>query len=132
MTPVTINGESGDDIIWSAAGDDILIGGAGNDTLFGGAGADTLTGGTGQDTFQFKAISGADTIRVLSLSDQDGLDFYYRSGKTSNIEDLTLTDGVLSSATGDEDRTVQIDLSATIGSSDINDYSDLISFIEIA
>ena len=129
---VTINGEAGNDTLWGANGDDILNGGTGNDTLFGGSGDDTLTGGTGQDTFQFTATSGSDTISDFTMSDQDILEFYYRSGSTSRIDDLTIMDGVLYWDTGDDDRTVQIDLSGTITSGDINDYSDLISFVEIA
>jgi len=68
------------------------------------------------------------------VSDQDILEFYYRSGNTSDISDLTLTltDGVLNWATGDGGRVVQIDMSDTISSSNINDYSDLVTFVEIA
>jgi Ca2+-binding RTX toxin-like protein len=129
---IAINGEAGNDILWGSNGNDTVDGGSGNDTLFGGVGVDTLKGGAGQDTFQFTATSGIDTISDFIVSDQDVLELYYRSGNISDISDLTLSNGVISWATGDEDRTVQIDLSATIGSSDINDYSDLISFIEIA
>ena len=66
------------------------------------------------------------------MSDQDILEFYYRSGNTSDISDLTLTDGVLNWATGDGGRVVQIDMSDTVSSSNINDYSDLVTFVEIA
>jgi len=66
------------------------------------------------------------------VSDQDILEFYYRSGNTSDISDLTLTDGILNWATGDGGRVVQIDMSDTISSSNINDYSDLVTFVEIA
>ena len=66
------------------------------------------------------------------MSDQDILEFYYRSGNTSDISDLTLTDGILNWATGDGGRVVQIDMSDTISSSNINDYSDLVTFVEIA
>jgi VCBS repeat-containing protein len=129
---VVINGEAGNDTLWGSNGNDVLNGGTGDDTLFGGAGDDTLTGGTGKDTFQFTASSGYDIITDFSVSDQDILEFYYRSGNASDVSDLTLTDGVISWATGDEDRVVQIDMSDTISSSNINDYSTLISFVEIA
>jgi Ca2+-binding RTX toxin-like protein len=129
---VIINGEAGNDTLWGAEGNDTINGGTGNDTLFGGAGDDTLTGGTGQDTFQFTATSGSDTISDFTVSDQDVLEFFYRSGNASDIGDLSLTDGVLNWDTGDDDRTVQIDLSGTMTSGDINDFSDLISFHEIA
>jgi VCBS repeat-containing protein len=129
---VTLDGGEGNDILWSSIGNDILNGGTGDDTLFGGAGDDTLTGGTGKDTFQFTASSGNDIISDFTVSDQDILEFYYRSGNTSDISDLTLTDGVLNWATGDGGRVVQIDMSDTVSSSNINDYSDLVTFVEIA
>jgi hypothetical protein len=66
------------------------------------------------------------------VSDQDILEFYYRSGNTSDISDLTLTYGVLNWATGDENRTAQIDMSDTVSSSNISDCSDLVTFVEIA
>jgi Ca2+-binding RTX toxin-like protein len=128
---ITIDGAGGSDIIWGSDADEIIIGGDGNDELFGGAGDDTLTGGTGHDTFQFTATSGADTISDFTVSDQDILEFYYRSGNTCDINDLALKDGVINWSTGDEDRMVYIDLSATISSNDISDYNDLISFVEI-
>ncbi|HSI44705.1 MAG TPA: type I secretion C-terminal target domain-containing protein, partial [Methylophilus sp.] len=45
----TVNGTSGNDIIYGFGGDDILNGNAGNDILRGGAGKDTLNGGDGND-----------------------------------------------------------------------------------
>ncbi len=45
----TVNGTSGNDIIYGYGGDDVLNGGAGNDILRGGAGKDTLNGGDGND-----------------------------------------------------------------------------------
>ncbi len=45
----TINGTSGNDIIYGYAGNDTLNGGGGNDILRGGAGNDTLNGGDGND-----------------------------------------------------------------------------------
>jgi Ca2+-binding RTX toxin-like protein len=129
---VVINGEAGNDTLWGSNGNDTINGGEGSDTLFGGTGNDTLTGGVGSDTFQFTVTSGADTISDFTVSDQDILEFYYRSGNTSDINDLTLADGVISWATGDEGRTVQIDLSATMSSSDLNDLEGLVSFVEIA
>jgi len=71
---VTIDGGSGNDVIWSSAGNDTLLGawgsdrmdgGAGNDYLDGGSGNDTLGGGWGQDILQ--GGSGRDT-----LIDRDG------------------------------------------------------------
>ncbi len=45
----TINGGSGNDVLYGMGGNDTLNGGAGNDTLEGGDGADTLKGGAGHD-----------------------------------------------------------------------------------
>jgi Ca2+-binding RTX toxin-like protein len=128
---VTVYGGQGDDILWGANGNDTLNGGDGDDRLFGGAGDDTLVGGAGQDAFQFTATSGNDTIVDFSISDQDSLEFYYRSESAASINNLTLTDGLLNWNTADQGRVTQVDISATIDSSDINDISHLISFIEI-
>ncbi|MBL6931002.1 MAG: DUF4114 domain-containing protein, partial [Rhodospirillales bacterium] len=50
---VTVDGGTGDDVIWTSSGDDTLVGGAGNDILDGGAGNNTLDGGTGTDVAVF-------------------------------------------------------------------------------
>jgi Ca2+-binding RTX toxin-like protein len=47
---VTIDGGSGNDVLWSSQGNDRLLGGSGNDRMDGGAGKDYLYGGTGNDT----------------------------------------------------------------------------------
>jgi Ca2+-binding RTX toxin-like protein len=47
---VTIDGGSGNDVIWSSEGDDVLMGGSGNDRMDGGTGKDYLYGGSGNDT----------------------------------------------------------------------------------
>ncbi len=57
---VTIDGGSGNDVLWASAGNDSLIGGAGNDTLDGGAGSDVLSGGAGND--RLIGGSGNDTL----------------------------------------------------------------------
>jgi hypothetical protein len=59
---LTIDGGTGNDIIFGSAGNDVLLGGADNDTLGGGAGADTLTGGTGHNTFVYGPGGGADIV----------------------------------------------------------------------
>ena len=46
---VTIDGGSGNDVVWSGAGNDVVLGGTGNDRMDGGAGNDYLDGGTGSD-----------------------------------------------------------------------------------
>jgi len=47
---VTIDGGSGNDVIWSSEGNDVLLGGSGNDRMDGGTGKDYLYGGSGNDT----------------------------------------------------------------------------------
>ena len=47
---VTIDGGSGNDVLWSSQGNDTLLGGVGNDRMDGGAGKDYLYGGSGNDT----------------------------------------------------------------------------------
>jgi Ca2+-binding RTX toxin-like protein len=46
----TINGGSGDDLIYGLAGSDSLIGQQGNDTIYGGGGSDSIGGWAGNDT----------------------------------------------------------------------------------
>lgn len=58
----TIDGLSGNDVIFGDNGSDTISGSDGNDTIFGGQGADILSGGVGNDTF-----------RILQISDIDGL-----------------------------------------------------------
>jgi Ca2+-binding RTX toxin-like protein len=128
---VTLDGGEGNDILWSSSGADILIGGTGSDSLAGGAGDDELTGGTDKDAFQFTASSGNDTITDFSVSETDTLEFYYQSSSFSNIDDISLSNGVIEWNTGDQLRQVQIDLTGTMTSSDISDLDGLISFHEI-
>lgn len=47
--PVTMRGESGNDLLLGGGGADKLIGGAGNDRLIGWRGADLFYGGPGED-----------------------------------------------------------------------------------
>lgn len=49
---VTIDGGSGDDVLWSSSGNDVLYGGTGNDNLYGGTGSDVLYGGDGNDVLR--------------------------------------------------------------------------------
>ena len=76
----TMNGTTGDDVLYGGDGDDLLDGraghdtlygwegndtlngGAGNDVLNGGRGNDSLDGGYGSDTYVFARSDGADTI----------------------------------------------------------------------
>jgi Ca2+-binding RTX toxin-like protein len=49
---VTINGGSGDDVIFGSENDDTINAGSGSDVISGGAGIDTINGGAGSDTQQ--------------------------------------------------------------------------------
>ncbi len=57
---VSLDGGTGDDVLWAGAGHDRLLGGAGKDLLYGGAGDDRLLGGDGSDTLD--GGPGADTL----------------------------------------------------------------------
>ena len=46
---VTLDGGTGNDVLWASSGNDQLLGGDGNDQLDGGAGNDILDGGSGND-----------------------------------------------------------------------------------
>jgi Ca2+-binding RTX toxin-like protein len=65
-TPVTLNGDSGNNTLVGGGGDDTLngfqgrdhlTGGGGKDQLVGGTGADTMVGGTGNDTFVYNSTT---------------------------------------------------------------------------
>ena len=73
---VTIDGGTGDDVLWASIGDDVLIGGEGDDMLDGGAGDDTavfegliedydiyVDGDSGDLTVAAKDGSGTDTLK---------------------------------------------------------------------
>jgi len=77
---ITINGESGNDVLWGSNGNDIINGGDGDDIIFGGAGNDILTGGAGSDVFQFTATSGRFTITDFDAQ-YDSIEFYYSEGE---------------------------------------------------
>jgi hypothetical protein len=79
---ITINGGSGNDVIWGSDTTETLIGGDGNDILFGGSGNDTLTGGSGADTFEFTRTAGSDTITDFQ-SGSDSIKIY--SDDTFNV-----------------------------------------------
>lgn len=51
-TPGTLNGTSGDDILFGSTGADVINGKGGNDIICGNGGADLIDGGTGSDTIE--------------------------------------------------------------------------------
>jgi Ca2+-binding RTX toxin-like protein len=134
---VEINGEAGDDTLWGSDGDDTINGGDGNDTIFGGDGNDTLTGGDGNDTFQF-ADEGYDggygRNNINSITDfsvtNDNIELYFRESDNSTKDSLSLDSGVLTWDVNGH-MNLEIDLSATVSSSDLNDLDTLITFVEI-
>ncbi|MGE5518197.1 MAG: tandem-95 repeat protein [Bacteroidota bacterium] len=73
---VTVDGGSGNDIIFANDGNDTLIGGIGNDTISGDAGNDLLVGGAGAD----KLIGGSG-IDTADFSDStSGVNVYLGAG----------------------------------------------------
>jgi Ca2+-binding RTX toxin-like protein len=65
---VTIDGGSGNDVLWSSGGNDVLLGGSGNDKMNGGAGNDYLDGGTGNDVLN--GGKGVDLLQGGAGSDE--------------------------------------------------------------
>lgn len=68
----TINGGSGNDLIYGLAGTDSLVGQQGDDTIYGGGGSDSLSGWAGNDTLIHHGTGGV-------LSGDQGND--YMEGK---------------------------------------------------
>jgi Ca2+-binding RTX toxin-like protein len=113
--------DEGDDTASGGAGDDNVHGGGGNDTLTGGAGNDTLSGGAGLDVF--KVEDDDDTTNVDGGTGWDSLQFY----------NLTTTQGVTVTYTGDQTGTYSFDGSGASGSftniegvSSVGDYGDIV------
>lgn len=75
---VTVDGGTGNDVIWTDEGNDTLIGGTGNDWLDGGAGNDTLNGGADDDRLEGGA--GADI-----LNGGDGTDTASYVGSSAGV-----------------------------------------------
>ncbi|MEM9634512.1 MAG: hypothetical protein AAGA50_24495, partial [Pseudomonadota bacterium] len=96
-TDMTVDGGSGNDVIWTGDGDDTLRGGEGDDNLFGGAGSDTLDGGLGSDTAHYSGnwadyditenVDGSYTITDTRSGSPDGTD------TVSNVETFSFADG---------------------------------------
>lgn len=88
----TINGTSGDDIIYDGAGNDVANGNDGNDTFMAGSGNDSYNGGAGTDTVDFSGSSTATTVN---------LGFNYAAGASSGFDNLSSIENVTGSAFGD-------------------------------
>ena len=65
---VTIDGGTGNDVLWSSSGNDVLLGGTGNDKMNGGAGNDYLDGGAGND--EMNGGKGVDLLQGGAGSDK--------------------------------------------------------------
>jgi len=85
---VTLNGDSGNNILTGTSGDDIIYGGDGNDKINGGAGDDLIDAGAGKDGF-VKGGTGADIFR-FGPGDGDIKIFDWEDG----IDQIELTDGL--------------------------------------
>ncbi|MBE9145869.1 Calx-beta domain-containing protein, partial [Planktothrix mougeotii] len=98
--PITVEGGSGDDVLWGSNGNDKIDGGSGNDelngdtgnnsfrgndTLIGGAGYNTYYGGEGNDIYIVQAASGGSNQDLGGIIDDYG-----------DIDQLILEGGTLS------------------------------------
>ena len=103
-TGMTIDGGTGNDVIWAAAGNDTIRGGDGDDRIFGGAGDDTIFTGSGADH-----VDGGEGSDTIILDDSDG-------GRTNTITDTgkSGTD-TLVLGTGSGTYRIQGDFSAASG-----------------
>jgi Ca2+-binding RTX toxin-like protein len=124
---LTLNGDTGDDVISGGQGDDTISGGPGNNVLFGGdgddgigggqsddtiaggAGGDTLIGGLGNDVFdEGDALNGTD-----SLTGSGGTDLVTYAGRLAGV---TVTmDGVFDDGEAGESDSVAADIEDAIG-----------------
>ncbi|WP_372372421.1 retention module-containing protein [Alcaligenes faecalis] len=82
---VTGDTRGGNDTLDGGSGNDILYGQGGNDTLIGGAGDDILFGGAGNDTFQWNA---GDQGNVAKPAVDHVMDFGVAGEDTLDISDL--------------------------------------------
>ncbi|WP_147148374.1 beta strand repeat-containing protein [Reyranella soli] len=96
-------GNGGDDTLQGGPGNDLLVGGDGDDRLTGGANGDILCGGAGNDTFAFPALiqslpgatGGNNNFDVIVdfVHGQDRIDF-------TNLAGIDASGGVISSFQG--------------------------------
>jgi Ca2+-binding RTX toxin-like protein len=119
---LTLNGESGHDILIGGGGADTLNGGEGNDTMTGGAGRDTLDGGPGDDTLVWNDGYGDDTLNGGGENDTARINGSEAAGDRWNIA----PDGARVAVTRSAPLTTTLDLGtveqialATAGGDDI-------------
>ena len=97
---ITVDGGSGNDVIWSSSGNDTLIGGLGDDVVDGGAGADRMLGGTGNDRYYVDSTSDQVQENV-----NEGTDRAYASvsyALSAHVENLTLIGSADLNGTGND------------------------------
>ena len=107
----TIDGGTGDDLIFGEAGNDSLLGGDGADTIEGGTGADTIRGGAGNDSLAggqgadvVLGDAGNDTILVGqgdSVAGGEGDDLYILTDTGGAAANMTITGGEGAETGGD-------------------------------
>ena len=83
VTPLTVDGGTGDDVAIGGEGDDTLLGNDGDDVLIGGPGTDVLDGGAGEDTL----IEG-EVVSNGQVAGQRWLDAHARSVADKTVLDL--------------------------------------------
>ena len=129
---VTINGESGNDILWGSNGDDVIDGGAGNDVIFDGAGSGRLTGGTGGDTFQFTATSDSNVITDFNMTESDGIELHYRGEDASDYNSLVVSgNSFMSLLTWNSGEGEKVEIYLDNVNIDNHQIEDIIIFVEI-
>jgi len=122
---ITINTDSGADVVTGGGGDDTMKGGSGNDQLSGGAGADSLAGGSGDDTITGGAgadiLVGGNTSDFVSANGSGNNTFVYTS-----VSESAFSTGLSASDTiRDFDDNDQINLSGlTITNQNIGSILD--------
>ena len=88
---LTLDGGTGDDMLFGGQGSETLLGGSGNDVLNGGIGGDTMSGGVGDDAY---VVDNAVDQVVENAS--EGSDTVFASinyGLAANVETLVLQGG---------------------------------------
>lgn len=93
----TLNGASGDDLLFGGTGNDTLNGGNGSDKLYGGTGNDILDGGNDSDELfggegKDILIGGYTSASVDRLSGEGGADIFRLSDRTSKGQHVDIVD----------------------------------------